>query len=256
MWNNNQNQNQNQNRDVSVNSSLMISTSPDSLFTVSAWNRQLSVRFARAIGTRSDGSVEYETDRSRVISTAITYDNAVVLYEGYENLLKPAIEHKEPKTISILITGKDGAKKMLTVGYDPSKGSFVSISMRLNENNAATPDNVFTHYFNRRELREDYNFMSGESVSTVELETDLTKFMQMIHSIVLLTPIVNHGIRYDNSERARFANNRNVGNYAQYGGPQGYQNYSNQQQYAPNAFMPQQAQPLSGDSIDEELPFN
>lgn len=250
MWNNNNYQNQN--RETNLNSNLMVSAAPESLLTAVAWNKSMTIKIAKAIGKRSDGSTEYETDKARIISTCITYDNAVVLYEGYENILKPAMLINEPKSISAVIQGKDGRPKAITIGYNPESGSYLSIVTQINENGIASEENVITHKLNRRELREDYNFITGTSVDVSEVETDLAKLMDLMHHMVLLTPIVSHSIRYDKAERERYANNRNVGNYAQYGGPQGYQQYA-QSMPAP---QPMPSQQFSVNDMDETLPFN
>lgn len=250
MWNNNSYQNQN--RETNLNSNLMASATPDSLLTAVAWNKSITLRIAKAIGKRSDGSTEYETDKARILSTCITYDNAVVLYEGYVNILKPAMDINEPKSISAVIQGKDGRPKVITIGYTPDSGSYLSIVTQINENGVATEDNVITHKFNRRELREDYNFITGSSAEVTEVETDLAKLMDLMHHMILLTPMVSHSIRYDKAERERYANNRNVGNYAQYGGPQAYQQFT--QNMPMQAPIPQQT--FSPSDMEETLPFN
>ena len=236
----------------STNSTLMTSFSDACRFSVKAWDKQLSVQFAPCTGVNNDGLRIYETDQARCINTALRYENAISLLQQYEKTLKPAIEAGEAKTISVDIRGKDGVLKVLTIGSD-GENRFIRVAWNVGDDGVGSAENSIVHTFNKREVREDYNLLTGESIK-VPVDAEFLHFINELESVKLFGPEVNHGIRHDNAMRAAFANNRYAGKNAAYGGqgnyngqqPGAYGNYGN----GGNAFM----QPGVGDGSDF-LPF-
>ena len=231
---------------VNVNTSLLLFTNPDSNceLRTRAWNRQLSVAFAPFVGVREDGVRMYEKERSRIATTALSLENALILLKGYEEKIRPAITEKQEKKISVEI-GRE-PKKILSLGYDGSN-AYLQLASDVTEAGTTTPERVITYTFGKRTVREDYNVLTGQGNSYDE-ESELERFVSALRMVPLLGAEIAHGIRAEKESRAAFANNRNAGQQAPYGG---------QNNYANNAFMPPAGGSFNVPTMnDEELPFN
>lgn len=212
MFNNNQYNNGN---GVNVNTNFGTSYSDVASVQIGAWNRQLSVRIQPAIGKNADGITQYTTDRTQVITTAITHENAILLLEGMNEKLLPAIAEGKAKSISVPM-GKPDSRKVFTIGFD-GKESYIEVATGVNENGVAADGNCIHHVLAKREYMEDYNHTTGQSVN-VEVEVELLKLKAEIEKINDLIPAVAHSISYNNALKSAYAQHKQsdsgAGNYS------------------------------------------
>ena len=252
---------------ANINTTLTTIFSPEAQLTVKAWNRLLSLEFAKAVGEPDEnGLSQYDNDSSHHIRTSLTYEKCVALKKKYEEVLRPAILEGTPKSISVKIRTNTGERKLITLGFNGT-APFIRIGWQLAEDFTGTPDNFLDMTLRPVELIKDFNILSGESEPVEDIYVDLDKFVECLDSVGVKPLAVSHAIRFGNAVYSSYTNNRMSGNNAAYGrGGNGYgNNYGNNQysnnnngyqgQYRNNnAFMP--ADLNMGGDMNDTLPFN
>ena len=246
-----------------INTTLTTIFSPEAQLSVKAWNRLLSLEFARAVGEPDEnGLSQYDNDSSHHIRTSLTYEKCVALKKKYEEVLRPAILEGTPKSISVKIRTNTGERKLFTMGFNGT-APFIRIGWQLAEDFTGTPNNFLDMTLRPVELIKDFNILNGESEPVDDVYVDLDKFVECLDAVGVKPLGVSHAIRFGNAVYSSYANNRMAGNNAAYGrGGNGYGNnqYSNnnngyQAQYRNNnAFMP--ADLTMGGDMNDTLPFN
>ena len=186
---------------VNVNTKLFTSYSDTCMLTVGAWNTQLSLKFHPAKGQNADGVRQYAQDKSEIISTSLTIDNASVLLRGIKDKLEDAIKNKKAEKISIPISSGEN-KKILTLGYDGTN-TFVSITIGVSEDGTAPETNELVHKFNQRSYFVGYDVTTGTGDQVVT-ESDYDNFVEMLKGIYDLVPTNAHSINYNSSLRQNF----------------------------------------------------
>ena len=246
-----------------INTTLTTIFSPEAQLTVKAWNRLLSLEFAKAVGEPDEnGLSQYDNDSSHHIRTSLTYEKCVALKKKYEEVLRPAILEGTPKSISVKIRTNTGERKLITLGFNGT-APFIRIGWQLAEDFTGTPNNFLDMTLRPVELIKDFNILNGESEPVENVYVDLDKFVECLDAVGVKPLGVSHAIRFGNAVYSSYANSRMAGNNAAYGrGGNGYGNnqYSNNNNgyQAPyrnnNAFMP--ADLTMGGDMNDTLPFN
>ena len=257
-YNNNQ-----QGAGPNINTTLTTIFSPEAQLSVKAWNRLLSLEFAKAVGEPDEnGLSQYDNDSSHHIRTSLTYEKCVALKKKYEEVLRPAILEGTPKSISVKIRTNTGERKLITLGFNGT-APFIRIGWQLAEDFTGTPNNFLDMILRPVELLKDFNILNGESEPVENVYVDLDKFVECLDAVGVKPLGVSHAIRFGNAVYSSYANSRMAGNNAAYGrGGNGYGNnqYSNNNNgyQAPyrnnNAFMP--ADLTMGGDMNDTLPFN
>ena len=179
-------------QEVNLNTNFFNSYSDTCHVQVGGWNQQLSVKFKPCVGTDANGIRTYAEDKSQIVSTSITNENALALIEGFEATVLPAIRgEKESGTVSIVM-GSDDNRKVLTVGYKDGN-AFISISIGLNEVGAA--QQTITHTFNKKNYLEEYDPATGNAPEK-SVEVELFSFMNKVRKVDDLIPVQAHSNRY------------------------------------------------------------
>lgn len=246
-----------------INTTLTTIFTPEAQLSVKAWNRLLSLEFAKAVGEPDEnGLSQYDNDSSHHIRTSLTYEKCVALKKKYEEVLRPAILEGTPKSISVKIRTNTGERKLITLGFNGT-APFIRIGWQLAEDFTGTPNNFLDMTLRPVELMKDFNILNGESEPVENVYVDLDKFVECLDAVGVKPLGVSHAIRFGNAVYSSYANSRVAGNNAAYGrGGNGYGNnqYSNNNNgyQAPyrnnNAFMP--ADLTMGGDMNDTLPFN
>ena len=252
--------NSNNRQNVSYNTNVYASFGDDSMLSLSAWNRNVSIRIRPAVGKNGDGLTQYADNNAQIVNTALTEENTEVVIEGIEKEVLPALKGEKDSGSVTVATGTDAYRKMITIGYD---GTTAYMSVALNINEEGTTNNVIRHNFNTKSYYTGYNPETG-SKEEKNVQSD---FMNFYHKLLvfrdLLNPVIAHSINYDNMYRnssRNYNNNYNGNNNNRYGsssfynkpyqnnGPAfGNNNANNNSNYS--------AQESNAESIDDVLPF-
>lgn len=225
----------NSRQEINLNTSLYTSFSETAQLNAGAWNKQLSINLKPCVGKDANGLRQYAEDRSQIISTSITPENAIALITGFEKEVLPAINGvKDNGSVSIVISADNGdARKILTVGYEDGI-AYLSIAIGINETGVAS--NVIKHTFNKRQYLTNYVSSTG-SAEEVFVETDLINFMNKVYAVKDLSPIIAHSVKYNDMIKAAYQRTN-----------QNYQNSTPQQNF--------QANTTNVNSMEDFLPFD
>ena len=225
----------NSRQEINLNTSLYTSFSETAQLNAGAWNKQLSINLKPCVGKDANGLRQYAEDRSQIISTSITAENAIALITGFEKEVLPAINGvKDNGSVSIVISADNGdARKILTIGYEDGI-AYLSIAIGINETGVAS--NVIKHTFNKRQYLTNYVSTTG-SAEEVFVETDLINFMNKVYAVKDLSPIIAHSVKYNDMIKAAYQRTN-----------QNYQNSTPQQNF--------QANTTNVNSMEDFLPFD
>ena len=225
----------NSRQEINLNTSLYTSYSETAQLNAGAWNKQLSINLKPCVGKDANGLRQYAEDRSQIISTSITPENAIALITGFEKEVLPAINGvKDNGSVSIVISADNGdARKILTIGYEDGI-AYLSIAIGINETGVAS--NVIKHIFNKRQYLTNYVSTTG-SAEEVFVETDLINFMNKVYAVKDLSPIIAHSVKYNDMVKAAYQRTN-----------QNYQNSTPQQNF--------QANTTNVNSMEDFLPFD
>ena len=225
----------NSRQEINLNTSLYTSFSETAQLNAGAWNKQLSINLKPCVGKDANGLRQYAEDRSQIISTSITPENAIALITGFEKEVLPAINGvKDNGSVSIVISADNGdARKILTVGYEDGI-AYLSIAIGINETGVAS--NVIKHTFNKRQYLTNYVSTTG-SAEEVVVETDLINFMNKVYAVKDLSPIIAHSVKYNDMVKAAYQRTN-----------QNYQNSTPQQNF--------QANTTNVNNMEDFLPFD
>ena len=230
---------------VNANTHFFNSYSETSLLRVGGWNQQLSIRLQPATGKDSSGVTMYAQDQSQILSTSLSQDSAIVLYDGFKKEIEPCLDaHIASKKISTQVSNGD-TKKIISIYYD-GNDAYLEIATSVNDQNITTDQNVITHKFNKRTYMVNYDYHTGQATETKTIESDFLNFMDKVEKVKDMTPVVVHTMKYANAVKNTFSNNnQNTGNNGFI--PQS-QNTGGPVNYNP-------APSTNANSMDEFLPF-
>ena len=231
---------------VNANTHFFNSYSETSLLRVGGWNQQLSIRLQPATGKDSSGVTMYAQDQSQILSTSLSQDSAIVLYDGFKKEIEPCLDaHIASKKISTQVSNGD-TKKIISIYYD-GNDAYLEIATSVNDQNITTDQNVITHKFNKRTYMVNYDYHTGQATETKTVESDFLNFMDKVEKVKDMTPVVVHTMKYANAVKNTFSNNNN-----QNTGNNGFipqsQNTGGPVNYSP-------ASSTNANSMDEFLPF-
>ena len=231
---------------VNANTHFFNSYSETSLLRVGGWNQQLSIRLQPATGKDSSGVTMYAQDQSQILSTSLSQESAIVLYDGFKKEIEPCLDaHIASKKISTQVSNGD-TKKIISIYYD-GNDAYLEIATSVNDQNITTDQNVITHKFNKRTYMVNYDYHTGQATETKTIESDFLNFMDKVEKVKDMTPVVVHTMKYANAVKNTFSNNNN-----QNSGNNGFIPQP-QNTGAPVNYNP--APSTNANSMDEFLPF-
>lgn len=197
----------NQQQRVSVNTNFYNSYSETALLKVGAWNQQLSIQLAPAIGKNASGVVQYAQDNSQIILTGIPRNNAIALLEGYKKHILPAIEQNVASPVISISVSEKEKRKIISVYYD-GEDSWLEIAVNINADGTFDDSNVFKHKFGKKYYAIDYDRTTGKGTE-VAVETDFMDFMNHVDRVKDLVPYQHHAKKYAEAIANMYKNNRN-----------------------------------------------
>lgn len=194
---------QNNGNGVNVNTRLYTSYSDTCMIALGAWNDKLSLKFHPMKGLNADGIRQYAQDNTEIVSTSLTVDNTTALLSGAKDVIQPALEKKEPASVSITM-GADANRKVITLA---TNGDNITLSVIIGvaENGVADPNNSITHTFNKKEYMIGYDPSSGTG-NTVSVNADYENFINKLNDVYKIDAAIPHATNYSNAIKNSFSN--------------------------------------------------
>lgn len=199
-------------QEVNLNTNFYTSYSETAQVTAGGWNNQLSVKIKPCVGTDANGIRQYAEDRSQIVSTSITPENALALVEGFDAEVLPAIKGEKTFGAVSIVMGNAEQRKILTVGYVDGN-AYLSVAVSLDENGKAGAE--IKHTFNKKSYLVDYNPSVGNPIEK-SVEADLFNFIEKVRSVKDLAPVVAHSIKYNEMNRTAYTGNGGTSNANNY----------------------------------------
>lgn len=193
-------------QEINLNTNFYTSYSETAQVTAGGWNNQLSIKIKPCVGQDANGIRQYAEDRSQIISTSITPENAICLTEGFDTVVLPAIRGERPSGSASIVMGTAEQRKVLTIGYEDGN-AYLSIAVALDENGKAGGE--IRHIFNKKNYLVDYSPSVG-SHEEKSVEVDLFNFIDKVRAVKDLAPITAHSIKYNEMTRSAFTGNSNT----------------------------------------------
>ena len=191
-------------QEVNLNTNFYTSYSETAQVTAGGWNSQLSVKIKPCVGTDANGIRQYAEDKSQIVSTSITPENAITLLEGFEAEVVPALNGEKSSGSASIVMGNADQRKVLTIGYADGN-AYLSVAVALDENGKAGGE--IRHIFNKKSYLINYNPSTGRPEEKV-VEADLINFMDKVKAVKDLAPVTAHAIRYNEMSREAFTGNK------------------------------------------------
>lgn len=195
-------------QEINLNTNFYTSYSETAQVMAGGWNNQLSIKMKPCVGQDANGIRQYAEDRSQIVSTSITPENAICLLEGFDTVVLPAIKGEKDSGAASIVMGSAEQRKVLTIGYE-NGSAYMSIAVALDENGKAGGE--IRHIFNKKSYLVDYNPSVGNPVEN-SVEADLFNFIDKVRAVKDLAPITAHAIKYNEMNRAAFSNNVSTNN--------------------------------------------
>ena len=190
-------------QEVNLNTNFYTSYSETAQVTAGGWNSQLSVKVKPCVGQDANGIRQYAEDKSQIVSTSITPENAIALIEGFEAEVVPAINGEKESGAASIVMGNADQRKIFTIGYADGN-AYLSVAVSLDENGKAGSE--IKHIFNKKSYLINYDPKTGRPEEKI-VEADLINFMEKVRSVKDLAPVTAHSIKYNEMNRAAFTGN-------------------------------------------------
>jgi hypothetical protein len=190
-------------QEVNVNTNFYTSYSDTAQVTVGGWNTQLSLKVKPCIGQDANGIRQYAEDKSQIVITSITPENALTLVAGFEAEVLPAVNGEKESGAASIVMGNADQRKILTIGYADGN-AYLSVAVALDETGKAGGE--IKHTFSKKSYLVDYNPATGYPVEKI-VEADLFNFMEKVRSVKDLAPVTAQSIKYNEMNRAAFSGN-------------------------------------------------
>ena len=209
---------------VNVNSTFYVSYSDTCMLKLGGWNQSLSIKFHPVKGTTSEGLRQYATDRTEIVTTSLTVDNATALIKGINDVITPAINDKKEGSVSVVM-GDAANRKVLTVKTD-GNDVFCTVAIGVSESGTTTPENILSHKFNKKSYMVDYDAGTG-SYDEVPTHADFINFVEKLNDVYKLTSAIAHSINYSNAVKSSYSNKSTYNNNNNSGNNTGYSAQTN-----------------------------
>jgi len=195
--------NNNYQNSTSVNTRLYASYGEDSLLTVSAWNTNLTIKLQPAKGKTEEGLTQYSSEQSEAVSAVVSPESDMILLDGIEKVIIPAIDKKESASIAVL-TGSPTKRKIINIVTKEGKvGLSVIFGGTINLDGTSEGTSAIDHTFSDRKYYKDYVKDAGGT--GVEIPSDFYAFVSKLREISFIDGAINHGITASKANKSSFA---------------------------------------------------
>ena len=205
------------NSGVNVNSAIKVSSSEDSRFRYGIWNQQITLTINPAIGRDPQtGLPAYDNNRS-----AKAYMNM-----SCAKALKYKIDSNITPELNKYMKGEPFSEASAGIECGSTKKNVINIELKnidnkpvirlaiygpLNENNVADQSLSMIHTFPVEVVMGNYDVVSGKSDITNDVSGDFLIFCDVLDSVINMTPMVDHGSRYNRAVASNYGGGNNGG---------------------------------------------
>ena len=158
------------------------------------WNEMISLKIHPALPESSQTQSQVY-DYNQVLATSLSLEKALILIKKTQELIYPAIQNNQDKSIAVLI----GGNNLVQIGYKAEmKASYIGIHKGLDPESKKPQDSLYYQFVDSSEITiEDYDPETGNYSATTPVECELQTFIEILKSSVrALSGAFSHDIRY------------------------------------------------------------
>lgn len=175
------------------------------------WNEMISLKIHPALPESSQTQSQVY-DYNQVLATSLSLEKALILVKKTQELIYPAIQNNQDKSIAVLI----GGNNLVQIGYKAEmKASYIGIHKGLDPESKKPQDSLYYQFLDSSEITiEDYDPETGNYSATTPVECELQTFIEILKSsIKALSGAFSHDSRY----RDKFYRDKLYGDLSQIG---------------------------------------
>ena len=175
------------------------------------WNEMISLKIHPALPESSQTQSQVY-DYNQVLATSLSLEKALILVKKTQELIYPAIQNNQDKSIAVLI----GGNNLVQIGYKAEmKASYIGIHKGLDPESKKPQDSLYYQFLDSSEITiEDYDPETGNYSATTPVECELQTFIEILKSsIKALSGAFSHDSRY----RDKFYRDKLCGDLSQIG---------------------------------------
>ena len=158
------------------------------------WNEMISLKIHPALPESSQTQSQVY-DYNQVLATSLSLEKALILVKKTQELIYPAIQNAQDKSIAVLI----GGNNLVQIGYKAEmKASYIGIHKGLDPESKKPQDSLYYQFVDSSEITiEDYDPETGNYSATTPVECELQTFIEILKSsIKALSGAFSHDSRY------------------------------------------------------------
>lgn len=158
------------------------------------WNEMISLKIHPALPESSQTQSQVY-DYNQVLATSLSLEKALILVKKTQELIYPAIQNGQDKSIAVLI----GGNNLVQIGYKAEmKASYIGIHKGLDPESKKPQDSLYYQFLDSSEITiEDYDPETGSYSATTPVECELQTFIEILKSsIKALSGAFSHDSRY------------------------------------------------------------
>lgn len=158
------------------------------------WNEMISLKIHPALPESSQTQSQVY-DYNQVLATSLSLEKALILVKKTQELIYPAIQNNQDKSIAVLI----GGNNLVQIGYKAEmKASYIGIHKGLDPESKKPQDSLYYQFLDSSEITiEDYDPETGNYSATTPVECELQTFIEILKSsIKALSGAFSHDSRY------------------------------------------------------------
>lgn len=158
------------------------------------WNEMISLKIHPALPESSQTQSQVY-DYNQVLATSLSLEKALILVKKTQELIYPAIQNGQNKSIAVLI----GGNNLVQIGYKAEmKASYIGIHKGLDPESKKPQDSLYYQFLDSSEITiEDYDPETGNYSATTPVECELQTFIEILKSsIKALSGAFSHDSRY------------------------------------------------------------
>lgn len=205
MFENNNRQNQ-----VNTNTTLVSWYSNESKLVISAWNEKLSLKFTPCTGKTPDGLNIF--DREKEITTSLTPEKALTLYQAIEEVIMPHVAASDNDEVNVMVSmGTYEAPNALVIerkkNADDKMSVFITFLKGLNpDGKGGDGTKIVSYEFKSVEYMSNYDFMAGTGDTKSTQYGQFSVFVEMLKNIIELLPMGYHSEKHSKAISKMYSN--------------------------------------------------
>lgn len=207
--------NNNRNEQINTNTTFTPMYSSLSMLTIGAWNDKISLKFVPCTGKDDNGLNTY--DRDKRVSTAISQENAAILYEKVKTEILPHLTAKDDveKNVGVPIGDRESQNVLVIARKKDDEGNmrmYLTFYKGIGADGKSTSATTEVGYlFSQGSDVVDFDPVTGSGTEEI-MDAQFMNFYGILKNHSDILPLAAHGIQHRENVAKKYSGNN-------FGGP-------------------------------------